>query len=133
MRRGEQRPDLPDAPGAQQRHGVQHPLVLGDHVPDAASGLIAVQPVQRGVQPVGRHVAQGGDAEHRAARSQALRREAYSPSACRCGARLSMTRTVSPAPSRSNGICSTDSERQSRKSACPARQRITADWSMMPV
>jgi hypothetical protein len=68
-----------------------------------------------------------------AAASHARRRSAYSPPAWRCGALVSTTSTASPSAARSNGMCSTSSERQSRNSACPSRHRIDADWSMIPV
>ena len=76
---------------------LDHPVVLGDHVPDPAPQLVVRQPRQRVGQVVDRRC-RAATARPRivAARSQEARRLPYSPSASECATLVSMTSTARP-------------------------------------
>ena len=91
----QQRSQVRDPARAQHVGGLQHPGVLGHHVPDPAAHHLVGQPAQGGVE-VG-HVAQRRHPEQPAASSQLRRRVAYSLSTRACGVLVSSTSSSSPA------------------------------------
>jgi hypothetical protein len=68
-----------------------------------------------------------------AARSQEARRAAYSPPACRCGARELITSSDRPAASGSKSTGATVTERKSINSARCSAPNSEDSWSSRPV